>query len=139
MDGSFVPAHFYLGSTYEQMGRFDDAARELGDAVRFSGGGLLYVAALARVEAAAGRRSEAQRSLAALESNPGGRYVPSFWVATVHAALGDRDTAFHWLDRAFEERSHGLTFLRVDPALDPLRSDPRFDDLVQRLHFPGGD
>jgi serine/threonine protein kinase/tetratricopeptide (TPR) repeat protein len=139
MDGSFVPAHFYLGSTYEQMGRLDDAARELGDAVRYSGGGLLYVAALARVEAAAGRRGEAERSLAALDSNPDGRYVPSFWVATVHAALGDRDTAFHWLEKAFEERSHGLTFLRVDPALDSLRGDPRFDELVRRLHFPGGD
>lgn len=54
-------------------------------------------------------------------------------VATVYAALGDRDQAFAWLEKAYEGRSFYITVLRVDPDLDSLRSDPRFADLLQRV------
>jgi len=64
------------------------------------------------------------------------QYVSSYYVAAIPAALGDRDRAFARLDKAVEERSHGLTLLLVDPGVDPLRSAPRFDDLVRRVGLP---
>jgi hypothetical protein len=57
-------------------------------------------------------------------------------VALIHAGLGEKDQAFEWLERAYEERDKGLLFLRIDPPLDPLRSDPRFQDLLRRMNFP---
>ncbi len=53
-----------------------------------------------------------------------------------HALLGEADQAFAWLERAYEERDHDLVFLQTDPTLDPLRSDPRFQDLLRRIGFP---
>jgi hypothetical protein len=66
----------------------------------------------------------------------GQRYVSSYYVAAIPAALGARDQAFARLDRAVGERSHGLTLLLVDPGVDPLRSDRRFDHLLRRVELP---
>jgi hypothetical protein len=57
-------------------------------------------------------------------------------VALIHAGLGEKDQAFEWLERAYEERDGGMRYLKVAPELDPLRSDPRFEDLVRRMNFP---
>ncbi len=59
-------------------------------------------------------------------------------LARVYAALGDADAAFEWLEKAYERRSMNLTLIRVNPLLDPLRSDPRFQDLLRRIGFPEG-
>jgi hypothetical protein len=59
-----------------------------------------------------------------------------YGIALVHAGLGEKDQAFEWLERAYAERDKGMLFLLVDQTLDPLRSDPRFDDLVRRMNFP---
>jgi hypothetical protein len=61
-----------------------------------------------------------------------GRYE----IALIYAALGEKDEAFAWLEKSFEARDKGLTFLKIDPCLDPLRSDPRFQDLIRRVGFP---
>jgi len=58
-------------------------------------------------------------------------------VALVYAALGDKEQAFAWLDKAFAERSHWLMWLRLDPRWKTLRGDPRFAALVERLKYPG--
>jgi hypothetical protein len=63
-------------------------------------------------------------------------YVPSYYVAAIHLALGDKEQAVSRLEKAFEEHSHWLAYLKVDPVLDPLRSDPRFQDLLRRMNFP---
>ncbi len=57
-------------------------------------------------------------------------------VAYVYAALGEADAAFEWLEKAYERRQMGLTLMRADPRSDPLRSDPRFADLLRRIGFP---
>jgi hypothetical protein len=64
------------------------------------------------------------------------RQVNTFWLAMTQMALGDRDQTFQLLDRCYEERSPWLTWLKSDPALDPLRSDPRFADLLRRMGLP---
>jgi hypothetical protein len=64
------------------------------------------------------------------------RYVSSIFVAEIYAALGEREEAFEWLEKGYEERSIGILFLRNDPLWDNLRSDPRFQELVRRVGFP---
>ncbi len=58
------------------------------------------------------------------------------WIATIHAALGEKDLAFEWLQKAYEDRSGWLVYLKIDPMFDPLRSDPRFTDLLRRVGLP---
>jgi len=64
------------------------------------------------------------------------RYVSSYAIAYVYIPLGDFDQACAWLEKAYEEGSPGLVFLKVDPRMDPLRSDPRFQDLLRRMNLP---
>lgn len=88
---------------------------------------------LAITYARMGRVEEARAILREWESSLGtGRYRA---LAIIHAALGESDRAFEYLERAFEARPTGLLSLKVDPVYDPLRSDPRFDDLVRRMGF----
>jgi hypothetical protein len=63
------------------------------------------------------------------------RYVPPYFLATVYVGLGEKDQAFALLEKGYAERDPYLTYLKVEPALDPLRSDPRFQQLLQRVGF----
>jgi tetratricopeptide (TPR) repeat protein len=83
--------------------------------------------------AAAGRRKEAEAALQDLLALSRTRYVNPFEIALVHIGLGRTDEAFRWLDRAYEDRSDLLVYLGVDPRLDSVRSDPRFEALVRRV------
>ena len=90
---------------------------------------------LARILARAGKPLEARKILeSALLSKE--EYVSPDFLASAYAALGETDKAFRWLEKAYEERSTGIVNLQVEPAFDPLRSDSRFKDLLQRLRFP---
>ena len=64
------------------------------------------------------------------------RFVSAFLVAGIHVGLGQKDKAFEWLEKAYQERSGRLVYLGVERAFDPLRSDPRFADLVRRIRLP---
>ncbi len=136
MDSTFVPAHWFLGRAYERKGMDREAVEEFRRAVELSAGATVMIAALAQAHASFGRRSEAERMIAELEALPATKYVSPYYVALIHAALGDPDAAFRRLERAYEERSHGLTFLKVDPQMDSLRPDPRFSDLLRRVGLP---
>jgi len=99
-------------------------------------GASTFVAELAGSYASAGKQDEAARILKQLNEVSKGRYVPAYLVALVHAALKDADEAFRWLDKAYGERSARLALAKIDPRLDYLRSDPRFNDLLRRMKFP---
>ena len=131
IDSTFALARLWSGQSSAMLGDTATAFRELEAAARLSGRGGVFVAALAQANAAA-KRPERARALLAELALPRYRYVPSYEVAMVHAALGDRTHAFEWLERAYAERSHSIAFLRVDPGLDPLRGDARFESLLQR-------
>jgi hypothetical protein len=64
------------------------------------------------------------------------QYVPSYSIAIIYAGLNDKDKAFEWLNKAYDERSHFIALLKVDSVLDNLRPDPRFADLVRRVGLP---
>ena len=63
-------------------------------------------------------------------------YVPVYRIAAVYVVLGDKEQAFEWLDKAYQDDSAWLVWLKVDPVMDPLRSDPRFQKLLRRMNFP---
>jgi tetratricopeptide (TPR) repeat protein len=88
---------------------------------------------LAYAYATAGRKPEAQKILSGLSELSTRTYIPSYYFAVIYAALGQNDQAIEWLERAHDERSNFLASLRVDPAVDVLRSDPRFGSLVERV------
>jgi hypothetical protein len=83
--------------------------------------------------AVAGRRKQAEAALAQLEASAKARYVPATYMGILCAALGEKDRAFEWLERAVEERADGLTLLNVDPMVDEIRSDPRFQRLLGKV------
>jgi TolB-like protein/Flp pilus assembly protein TadD len=127
----FAPAHWHLGWAYEQAGRFDDAIVEARRAYELTGNPI-YLASLAHAQAMSGADDEARKILAQLAQMAAERHVSAYHVATVHAALGDANESFRWLDAAFAERSPWIGDMRVDPRLAPLRSDPRFSVLLTR-------
>ena len=131
IDSTFAPAHNQLGQAYLQQGKPDDAIAELQIATRSSGSSPTCTANLARAYAASGRRNEAVQLLTDLKkrSSPGFSYASE--IATIYVALDDRDQAMTWLEQGYGERFNPGVLLR--PGLDPLRSNPRFQDLVHRV------
>jgi hypothetical protein len=83
----------------------------------------------------AGMRAEAQMVIEDLKEQAKQRYIPSYYFAIIYLGLGEPDQVFAWLERAFEERSGFLAYLKVEPMLDPLRDDPRFSGLLHRIGF----
>lgn len=136
MDPGWDLGHLWRGFALEGMGRYDEAIEAHRRAVDLSGGSGISVAALARSLAVAGRTDEARETLAGLTQEvDSGRYRPSFEIARVYVGLREYDEAIHWLERAESERSHSMVFLEVDPQLAPLRQDPAFRALVERVGF----
>ena len=127
----FAPAHWHLGWAYEQTRRFDDAIVEARRAYELTGNPI-YLASLAHALALGGGDDEAKKILVQLAQMATERHVSAYHVATVYAALGEADEGFRWLDMAFAERSPWIGYMRVDPRLAPLRSDPRFSRLLTR-------
>jgi TolB-like protein len=129
----FGIAYFFLGLGLEQQGRLDEAIGALQKSVELSDWSTEAVAGLAHAYAAAGREVDARKLLATLETEAAGRYVSPGFVAQVHVALGDYDTAFALLEKARALRSVDLLWLGVRPTFAPLRTDPRFAKLLSAL------
>jgi DNA-binding winged helix-turn-helix (wHTH) protein/TolB-like protein/Tfp pilus assembly protein PilF len=132
----FAPAHLWLGRTYQELGKFDDALaeyRRVEDRIR---DWPVSIAARGFVAGAAGRPTLALEALAELKKLSGRRFVTSYGVALIHAGLGQNDEAFASLNKAFDEKSNWLVWLRLDPRWNALRPDPRFTELVNRMRFP---
>jgi len=135
LEPGFPVGHLRLGVSLGWLGRHDEAIAQLESGLRVSRGDPAFLGALVRVYAAAGRTDQARRSLAELLDNAKLRYVSAYTVGAAWVALGDADEAFQWLERAFQERSLELTFIGVEPEMDRVRSDPRFQDLLRRMNL----
>jgi Flp pilus assembly protein TadD len=85
------------------------------------------------VHAVAGRKPQARAVLKRLRAQAIQRYIPATYIGTLYAATGETEAAFEWLEKAYEERADGLTLLNVEPMVDALRSDPRFQSLIRRI------
>jgi hypothetical protein len=103
-------------------------------AVEMSGGDQDATAALAHAYAAVGRTTETRKILRALEQQSIEGNVSPYLIATLYAALGDKDTAFKFLDKAYQEKSLDISWhLKADLRIDNLRSDPRYQSLIRRV------
>jgi TolB-like protein/DNA-binding winged helix-turn-helix (wHTH) protein/Flp pilus assembly protein TadD len=130
-------AHYFLGVGYEGSGQTLEAIPEYQKAVELSEGNTDAAAALAHAYATTDRRAEAQKILSEWKRQSETSYVSSYMIATVYASLGEKDRAFAYLEKAYQERSSDLPyFLKADLRMDSLRSDPRFQDLMRRMNFP---
>ncbi len=127
-----LPRGHMIVNTWVEMGRYDEALRDI-DSWKFTGDNWAS-AVRAYVYARAGQQQRARQLMAKLQAGSRGKefQLPPM-MAAIFAALGDKDQAIAWLERAYSEHSNVLTSLKVDPAFDPLRSDPRFQDLLRRV------
>jgi serine/threonine protein kinase/Flp pilus assembly protein TadD len=126
-------AYWNLGLVYLQQERLESAISALSKSVTFSDSGLAFEAHLGFAYAIAGKRTEAIEVLADLHENARYSYVSAYYFAIIHLGLSEIDEAFKWLEEAYEERSGFMPFLKVDPIVDALRTDPRFVNLLQRI------
>jgi TolB-like protein/Flp pilus assembly protein TadD len=134
LDPAFGLAHNHLGQAYLQKHMITEAIAELQKAVALSGGGATCIANLARAYVAAGRKNDAIALLDDLRRRSNALHSYASEVAVIYTALDDPDQAIAWLERGAAERFNPGVLLR--PGLDPLRSDPRFVDLMRRVGLP---
>jgi tetratricopeptide (TPR) repeat protein len=132
LDQNWYAAHQYFGMVYESKGLLREALAEYQKA-RDLNDDPYVLAFLGRAYAALGKRDEALKILAQMNESARQRYVPAYGFAVIYAGLGDKDQAFQWLERSLEDRAWDIVFLKVDPLMDNLHSDPRFVELVKRI------
>jgi serine/threonine protein kinase/tetratricopeptide (TPR) repeat protein len=135
LEPDFIIAHLNLGFTYTLKGKYDEAIQSFRRAKELSGDYPLSLAALSYSLAVAGREAEAMELLGKLNQISEARYVPALYFGLIYMGLGDKDQAFYWMDKAFEERSGYLLYLKVDPKVDSLRGDPRFNEVLKKIGF----
>jgi DNA-binding winged helix-turn-helix (wHTH) protein/Flp pilus assembly protein TadD len=133
LDPKFTSAQLYLGLSLYHQGNFPEAVSPLEHAVLSSEGRAETKAALAQTLVKLGRTAEAQRLLEYLQVEAARNMSESYYVASVFAAMNRADDAFAWLEKAWQQRHPAFaTRFKIDPSLDPLRSDPRYSDLLRR-------
>jgi serine/threonine protein kinase/Tfp pilus assembly protein PilF len=130
----FLP-HMALGEALFEKGDISLGIEELEKAKKLEPTPHL-IGALGYAYAKSGRKDDARKLLAELNLQSKGRYVAPYWIAMIHLGLNEKDEAFAWLEKAYQEREWWLMFTKMDPKLDSLRSDPRFIDLMRRVGFP---
>jgi serine/threonine-protein kinase len=136
IDSTFSRAHYWLGMSLAETGRPGEAIREFETTLRSAGPLPAYRAALGRAYALAGDTSQARDILRELEQAARTEPASSVEIATVHAALDQKEQCFQWLDQAMAARDPYLVYIAVDPRFDHYRTDPRFQDLLRRMGFP---
>jgi tetratricopeptide (TPR) repeat protein len=135
MNPMFTVAQWYLGLVYEEKGALEQAVAQFEKCVQLTGGSPSMVALLGHAYAAANRRAEAEVILGQLAAQSKQRYVPPYPIAAIYAALGEKDEAFAWLEKAYEGRDSWMDYLKLDPRFDSLRSDVRFGDLLRGMNL----
>jgi serine/threonine-protein kinase len=115
---------------------YQEALPPTQQAATLTRGSALALANLGYVRARLGQREAARRILQQLAAASKERYTPPLAFAIVHVGLGENDQALSWLENAYEERFNRLAYLRREPVWDPLRSDPRFTELLRRIDLP---
>ncbi len=136
LDLNYPITYWILGLVLRKTGCCELAVIEGEKGVKLSGGSPLMRAALAQTCAEAGRKQEALQILEELEELARQKYVAPYFLAGIHIGLGEYDRAIEYLEKSFEEHSHWLIYLHIDPSMDGLRDDPRFQDMLSRVGLP---
>jgi Flp pilus assembly protein TadD len=133
VDPENAPALLGLGFSLVANGQAQDAVPVLEKAVSLSKGSPAATGVLIRAYAHAGRRGDAQRLLSELKQRRKAGYIPAAAFVNAYLGLGDNEQAFYWLEQAYREKSSMLQWVKTHPYFDPIRSDPRFVDLIHRI------
>ena len=135
MDPNFGLAHLCIGIATVNEGRFQEGIPELQKAIELLPGSPYSMAQLGVAYALSGDRARARKVLDELK-NPSRPYLPAFSIAMVYAGLADKEQTISWLKKGYEERNDDMVYMKIEPVLDPMRSDPRFQDLIRGVDFP---
>lgn len=136
IDPTVPGVYSQLGDVYVHLRRYEDAVTNFQKAFEFSEEAPAYLGRLGYTYGLAGRRIEALQILEQLAQLSKRKYVSPFDVALVYVGMGEKDAAFHWLDKALAEHSPQLVFLNWDYKMASLRSDPRYTELLHRVGLP---
>ncbi len=131
----FLPAQFWLGSAYREKKMYPQAVETFQRARQHSTDNPAMLMAYGHAQALAGNACEARAALRELQQLASTRFVPNLYPAAIHVGLGEADEAFRLLDFAYQERIDRLVYLNVDPMADPIRSDPRFAQLMAKIRL----
>jgi TolB-like protein len=133
LDPEYFMLHFIAGRAYMRLNEHAKAIAHLKQARTETGEMPLMDAALGLAYAVSGKKAETMKVAEAFKSAAKKRYIPPTYFGMLFAGLGDKDKAMMWLEKAYDDRADGLTWLNVEPMLDDVRSDPRFQDLIRRI------
>jgi TolB-like protein len=136
LDPNYPVTYWILGLVYRTTGRYDLAITEGEKGVKLSGGSPMVRASLAHSYGKAGRTREARQILDDLTGLAKCKYVAPHFFAGIYIGLGENTLALDCLEQSYEEHSHWLIYLHIDPTMDDLRSEPRFQDLLKRVGLP---
>jgi len=136
LDPNYPVTYWILGLVLRKTGNYKQAIAEGERAVKLSGGSPLMRAALAHTCGPAGRTKEAFEMLEDLKKLATQKYVAPYFFAGIHVGLGEHDRAIEYLEKSYEEHSHWLIYLHIDPSMDGLRDNPRFQNLLRRVGLP---
>jgi serine/threonine-protein kinase len=133
LEPSFAFAHYALGDACTQRGQYGRAIEEFTKSIELGGRSVNHVGVLGYTYARSGNRDRAREHLEELTARAADGYVSPMWFALVHLGLSDRDRLFDWLNRAFEERDGSLILVTAAVEFDPVREDPRFNLLLDKM------
>jgi tetratricopeptide (TPR) repeat protein len=136
LDPNYPLTHWILGLAYRQTGRYETAIAEGEKGVALSGGSPLMRAAVAHTYGTANKKKDALAMLAGLTELARQKYVAPYFIAGIHIGLRENDRALEYLETAYEEKSHWLIYLHLDPSMDTLRDNQCFQDLLLRVGLP---
>ena len=129
-------SHFLLGLSYRGKGMFEEAIAEHEKNVALFPESPLHLGHLGCTYGLAGKKAQALKVIEQLKEQSRRKYVAPYDIALVYIGLGEKDQAFAWLEKAYLAHSNDMSNLKADPTFDPVRSDPRFRDLLRRMNFP---
>lgn len=132
---NFINGHIYLGLAYVRQNEFAKALREFQKGQELSKDNPAILAEVGYAFALSGEKTKARNTISHLKKLAKQRYVSPHSIAKIHLGLGEVKRAFELLGKAFEDRSGWLIYLKTDPIYEPLRSDPKFKNLVRRVGY----
>jgi len=136
LDPNYVRSHFWLGRVYSQKGMHKEAIAASEKILESMPDSTLGLTEMAYSLAVAGQRKEARQILRRLEWRSASAFVPAYNFAVIHIALNEEEVAMRYMQQAYENRDWALLVLAVEPRLDPVRKDSRFQEILAKLKFP---
>lgn len=135
LEPNYMPTHFVLGCTFIQQGKLEEAIAEFQTIYKLDEEAYLSLGFMGLAHALAGQREEAETLLGILQDISLRKYVSPYSMMVIHLGLGSYDRVFELLEQLYEEDNDWLVWLKVSPELKPIRTDPRYQNLLRRLGF----